>query len=127
MISGRTDSENAQAKQDSFGLTDWLRLLSTVAWLIVFVIWPRITLAVTLLIVGGVFIAFNAMIFWATVIRKGQASSVAPIFGGIFAAMGIALLPVDGIWKWAWIPLVIDWGGIPIFLHAWLSGRSNLR
>ena len=112
-------------ERDSFGFTDWLRLLSTVAWLIVLVIWSQITLAVTLLIIGGGFIAFNAVIFWATVICKERASSVAPIIGGILAAAGIALLPVTGSWKWAWIPLVIDWGGIPIFMTAWFTERSK--
>jgi hypothetical protein len=81
--------------------------------------WPRLTAAVSLLIVGGGFIAFNAWIFWQTVIRKAHAPAVAPIFGGIIAAAGVAILPVTGIWKWAWIPLLIDWGGLPMFVAAW--------
>jgi hypothetical protein len=97
---------------------DWLRLISTVAWLVIFVIWPRLTFAVTLLIIGGVFIAFNVMVFWVTVVRREHAPSVAPIFGGIIAAAGIVALPVTGSWKWAWVPLMIDWGGLPRFLAA---------
>jgi len=109
----------------SFTALDWLRLLSTVAWLVVFVIWPQITFAVTLLIIGSTFIAFNAMIFWLTVVRKEHASSVAPIFGGVLAAAGIAILPVSESWKWLWIPLVIDWGGLPFFLTGWYSAREK--
>lgn len=105
--------------------TDWLPLLSTAAWLVVFVIWPQATFAVTLLIIGGGLIAFNATVFWLTVVRKGHASSVAPIFGGIIAAAGIAALPIAGSWQWAWIPLVVDWGGFPIFLASWGAGRSK--
>jgi len=33
--------------------------------------------------------------------NKGHASSVAPIFGGIIAAAGIAALPIAGSWQWA--------------------------
>lgn len=111
------------ADSDAFGFPDWLRLLSTVIWLVIFVTWPQITLAVTLLITGSVFIAFNAMIFWLTVVCKEQASSVAPILGGIIAATGIAILPVNESWKWLWVPLVLDWGGLPLFLIGCYSKR----
>lgn len=107
---------------DSFGVKDWLRFLAVVAWLVIFAFWPQTTFAITLLLVGMVFIAFNAMVFWGTVIRKEEASSVAPIVGGIIAAGGITLLPLSGSWKWAWVPLVIDWGGIPMLL-AWYTKR----
>ncbi len=111
------------ADSDTFDFLDWIRLLSTVAWLVVFVIWPQMVFGITLLIIGGVFIAYNATIFWLTVVRKEHASSVAPIFGGVIAAAGIAILPVSESWKWLWIPLVIDWGGIPFFLSGWYSTR----
>ena len=105
--------------------TDRVRLLSTVAWLVIFVIWPQVTFAVTLLIIGGALIAFNAMVFWLTVVLKDHAPSVAPIVGGIIAGAGIAALPITGSWQWAWAPLVIDWGGFPIFLAAWCTERSK--
>ena len=113
------------ADSDTFGFLDWLRLLSTIAWPVVFVIWPQMVFAITLLIIGGAFITFNAMIFWFTVVRKENASSVAPIFGGIFAAIGIAILPVSESWKWLWVPLAIDWGGLPFFLSGWYSKRMK--
>lgn len=87
--------------------------------------WPQLIFAVALLLVGGAFIAYNAVIFWLTVVRKEDAPSVAPLFGGIIAAAGVAALPVAGSWQWAWVPLVIDWGGIRIFLSHWLSRRSS--
>lgn len=34
------------------------------------------------------------------------------------AAASIALLPVTGTWKWAWIPLLLDCGGLPMLLRA---------
>ena len=93
---------------------EWLRLVGVIAWLGIFVTWPRSTAAITLLVAGGAFIAFNAMIFWETIVRKEPAPAVAPIFGGILGAAGVALLPFPEAWKWAWVPLVLDWGGLPL-------------
>ena len=112
-------------EKEGFTRKDWLRLIGTVVWLIVFVTWPRLTAGVSLLIAGGVMMAFNAMIFWTKMIRKGDGPAVAPIFGGILAGVGIAILPVDGIWKWAWIPLLLDWGGLPMLLAAWYRHIRN--
>ena len=112
-------------QEEGFTRKDWLRLIGTVAWLIVFVTWPRLTAGASLIIAGGVMMVFNGMIFLATVVHKGSGPAVAPIFGGILAAAGIAILPVDGIWKWAWIPLLLDWGGLPMFLVAWYQHIRN--
>ena len=87
--------------------------------------WPRLIFAVALLVIGGALITYNAMVFWLTVVRKDHAPSVAPIFGGVIAAIGVAVLPVTSSWMWAWIPLVIDWGGFRIFVAHWLSGRAE--
>lgn len=83
--------------------------------------WPQLIFAVALLVIGGVFIAYNAMVFWLTVVRKDDGPSIAPIFGGLIAAAGIAALPVAGSWHWAWIPLLLDWGGFRILLSHWWS------
>jgi len=87
--------------------------------------WPQLLFAVTLLAIGIVMIAFNAMVFWLTVVREEDSPAVAPIFGGVLAATGIALLPMAGSWKWAWVPLVVDWGGLPFFVVGWLRSRSK--
>jgi len=103
----------ASAESDAFGLKDRLRLFATVGWLVLLIIWPRMTVATTLLIIGGVFVAFNAMLFWLAVVKKEFAPAVAPIIGGMVAAAGVACLPIEESWTWAWIPLLIDWGGLP--------------
>jgi hypothetical protein len=95
-----------------FNARDWLRLLAAVAWFGIFVVWPGPILGITFILVGGVIIAYNAMIFWVTMTGRGGGPSPAPLIGGLFAAMGILFLPIDMAWHWAWIPLVIDWGGI---------------
>ena len=110
---------------NGFTPRDWLRLLLVVAWLIVFVFFPRLVSAITLLAIGVVFIAYNALILWSEVVRKAQASSVVPIFGGILAGVGIAILPVAGSWKWAWIPLLLDWGGVGLLYAIWVERRAR--
>ena len=87
--------------------------------------WPQLVFAVATLLIGGAFIAYNAVIFWLTVLRKEEAPSVAPIVGGVIAAAGVVILPVAGSWKWAWVPLLIDWGGVRIFVSHWISRRSK--
>lgn len=87
--------------------------------------WPQLVFSVALLLIGGAFIAYNAMIFWVTIVRKKDAPSVAPIFGGVIAAAAIVTLPVTGSWEWAWVPLLIDWGGFRIFLSHWISSRAK--
>jgi hypothetical protein len=104
---------------------EWLRLFAVIAWLIVFVLWPRSTTAITLLLAGAAFISFNAMVFWETIVRKDHAPAVLPIFGGILGAAGIALLPFPEAWIWAWVPLVIDWGGLPRLIAAWCGPSSR--
>ena len=101
---------------ERFFLSVWLRLISGIAWLAIFASWPRLTFAVTLLIIGAVIIAFNAMVFWLAVVRGRDAPSVAPVFGGVITAAGVAVLPFAGSWQWAWVPLIFDWGGLPRLL-----------
>lgn len=83
--------------------------------------WGQLIFALTLLAIGAVFIAFNAMIFWLEVVRKRAAPSVAPLVGGFIAAAGIAAWPAEGAWTWAWVPLVVDWGGLRLLLWHMLS------
>jgi hypothetical protein len=111
--------------ESGFTRNDWLRLLIVVGWLIVFVYWPRLVFAITLLGIGATFIAYNAMIFWIEIVRRDHASSVVPIFGGILAGIGIAILPVVGSWKWAWIPLLFDWGGLGMLYAIWKERRTG--
>jgi hypothetical protein len=85
--------------EERFGIKDWLRPVATIAWLIVFISWPRVTGSVTLLASGVTLMVYNATIFRARIVNNDDAPAVAPVFGGILAAAGIAILPVEGIWK----------------------------
>jgi len=103
-------------EDEGFTRTDWIRLIATIAWLAIFVYRPQLIMAVTLLVIGFGMIVYNAINFWTTVLRKEESSSVVPIAGGVIASIGVAIIPLDGIWKWAWIPLMLDWGGLPFYL-----------
>jgi len=81
----------------------------------------QLIFAISALIIGGIFIAYNAVIFWLTVVKKEDGPSVAPLLGGIIAAAGVIALPVSSSWLWAWVPLIIDWGGFRIFVSHFLS------
>ena len=87
--------------------------------------WPQLILAVVSLAIGCVLIAFNGFVFWLTVVKNEDAPAIAPVFGGVFAAAGVMLLPLPDTWKWAWIPLVADWGGFPFFIAAYLRRDSS--
>lgn len=103
----------------TFSALDWLRLLAVVTWLVLLVRWPQLTFASTLLIIGAGLIGYNAWIFWLSIVLNEDAPSIAPVFGGISAAAGIVLLPVAGSWLYCWIPLLVDWGGLPFYLTHW--------
>ncbi len=59
------------------------------------------------------------------VLRPQLVFAITSLFGGMIAAAGVARLPLPGASKWAWIPLVIDWGGLPMLLAAWLTERQK--
>ncbi|MDH4322893.1 MAG: hypothetical protein OEW90_02005 [Betaproteobacteria bacterium] len=86
--------------------------------------WPQLIFAAGLPVIGGAFIAYNAMIFWPTVGRKEDAPSVAPIFGGVIAAVGIFVASRREL------ATVLDTAshrlaGFRIFLSHWLSKRAK--
>lgn len=75
-----------------------------------------------LALVGAFVVGSNGWIFWRTIVKHLPAPSVVPVLGGLFAAAGVALFPASETWRWAWVPLVIDWGGAPGLVVAWLQG-----
>jgi hypothetical protein len=74
--------------------------------------------AASLIALGG----FVALMNWAIVIRwlfgTRKHSSWVPLFGGIVAAIGVAIVPSSSVRPFWWIPLLIDWGCVPGFAHA---------
>ncbi|MDA7521686.1 hypothetical protein N8606_01760 [Akkermansiaceae bacterium] len=82
-------------------------------------------------ILGGAAVVFGAFVSvgnWITLIgvlvTKGSSSFV-PLVGGVLAAIGLLILPIDCIWKWAWVPLVTDFGTIPLWTWAGIASLFN--
>lgn len=85
-------------------------------------LWLRTAIAILLLLLGGFCLAVNAWIFWRSAVSRKRAPSVIPFVAGLLASVGLVLLPFYGTMYWFWIPLALDWGGLPGILVAWKRG-----
>lgn len=45
-----------------------------------------------------------------------------PLIGGCMLAVAMLIVPINGVRRYAWIPLIVDWGCAPGMLHTavWL-------
>lgn len=73
-------------------------------------------LSSALLLFAGYAIVMNWAVFTNNYILKKKWSSAVPLVGGATGAIGLICLPLEGLWKFAWIPLVLDWGSIPVIV-----------
>ena len=118
------------ANPNTFGIKNWLRLIATVVWIVIIVFWPRITFGVTFITMGSAAIAYNAMIFWNTVICnqkrveqriKMQKENSEILTGrdygmdrGFRMGQGYGMGPwVSGLWWWLLGIRPIKKGGVP--------------
>jgi hypothetical protein len=62
--------------------------------------------------------------------------SSAPLLGGLLGMLAVLIVPIPGIAKWWWIPLVVDFGCLPfvivqayfwIFENPFASGQKQFR
>jgi hypothetical protein len=74
-------------------------------------------LIVVLGIPGLFFTAMNWVAVLAYVIRK-QGSSKVPLLGGGFLAVSMAVWPQDSVRHLWWLPLLLDWGCVPLFVNC---------
>lgn len=59
-------------------------------------------------------------------VKKRQVSAI-PLIGGASGALACWVLPVPGIGNWWWLPLLLDYGTIPLFLHFFFSQVSGVH
>ena len=82
------------------------------------------------LVVGLFLIIMNWMIVYSIYVKK-QHSSWVPLLGGLFCLVGLAGLPIEGIEKFWWVPLTIDYGCFPVLVQlAWslaIGKRKKMR
>jgi hypothetical protein len=50
---------------------------------------------------------------------------IVPFVGGLAGAVAVALWPAAGLWKWCWIPLVIDYGSLPSLFIVFFRPRPR--
>ncbi len=71
-------------------------------------------------IIGLFFIITNARIFWRNYVKKQSDVpyvSENPLIGGIFTALAILLIPNNEWWYLCFIPLLLDWGCVPLIIR----------
>jgi hypothetical protein len=76
----------------------------------------------------GVFLyiaLLHAALIFSVYVLKQKGSSMVPLFAGICGALGIVLLPVKGSAKYWWLPLLLDYGSIPLLLHTLLNNCKS--
>ncbi len=92
----------------------------------------RWALGGALLLVSAWVCALNASVLWIYYVRKRKAPSSIPLVGGVSGAVGLWLLPISAAHRWWWVPLVFDWGSLPLFMMVayciiirWHQGRTR--
>ena len=63
---------------------------------------------------------FNA---WSVVnyFRTRTHVSAIPLLGGVAGAVGTAVLPIHDLSRWWWVPLLLDYGCVPMFVYFFAS------
>ncbi len=77
----------------------------------------RWCLTIPCLLVFAAFALLNLQIFFSQ-LRNPQGRSLGPVVGGLFGAIGIFLMPIEGAMKYCWLPLVVDIGCGPMIVMA---------
>lgn len=86
--------------------------------------------AAAVLGVGFVSIAVpHAVIAFKGAVLGKKVPSFLPFFGGIMGAVALVIVPLPGISAYWWVPLIADFGCIPISVWtiAWLLARRMRR
>jgi hypothetical protein len=78
-------------------------------------------ISLALLIIGLFVSVMNWVIFVQNYILKKKLTSAIPLLGGLSGAIGIACLPIAGSSQYLWIPLIADWGCLPVIIVSLIS------
>ena len=58
-----------------------------------------------------------------SVAKRGVSISVIPFVGGVSGALAFLVLPIEGVWRWFWLPPLIDLSSF-LILASMLSRRN---
>lgn len=79
------------------------------------------------LLIGAYLVVMNWIIAYQGIFRQKHASSV-PILGGLMLAVGLATLPTETPFRFWWLPFLIDWGCVPMFVYAaWAHATGKFK
>ena len=83
------------------------------------------TVSGLLLLFALYMVGMNWAVFVNNHVLKRKWTSAVPLVGGVAGALGILLLPVPGSWRFAWLPLVVDWGSVPVIVASLICARRQ--
>lgn len=86
----------------------------------------RWIIGIAFLLFGSYMTAMNWALFINNHILKRKWASAVPLVGGLASSIGLACLPISGIWRYAWIPFFIDWGSVPVIAISLIFSLKRL-
>jgi hypothetical protein len=63
-------------------------------------------------------VALNAVVFLKGLVRRTSTPSPIPLLGGCAGVFALLTLPVSLIHPYWFVPLIVDWGGLPCIVYA---------
>jgi hypothetical protein len=75
----------------------------------------RLVVGATLLLIFSALCLGNAYTIIASLFYKRHVSAV-PFVGGVVGSIGVLVLPIFQLKSFWWVPLVADYGCVPIFI-----------
>ena len=76
--------------------------------------------------------SLNAIVFWKGVVLRHRTSSAIPLLAGVCGTVALLIVPLTGVRRWGWIPLLLDWGSLPGIVagfayHLYLSKVKGIK
>ena len=83
-------------------------------------------IAILLCGLGALVIVGNWLILFRWLRNRKDRTSYVPLIGGLFALIGLAWMPVEGISPWGFLTLVLDPGCLPLLMAGGARGITQL-
>jgi len=80
----------------------------------------RWILAVLFISFFGFMFFVNWRIAFCNYVKRTSFTSVIPFIGGIAGSLGLLIFPVKQVNSFWWIPLITEWGSIPLIIFTLL-------
>jgi hypothetical protein len=84
-------------------------------------------ISLVFMIIGIYISIMNWAVFFNNYLFRKKWTSAIPLIGGLSAALGLICLPINGSWKYFWVPLLIDWGSIPVIIASLCCHYKSIK